>query len=445
MKTKILLISSSTLALALPLGLTISCNTQQQTSQLAKPLKPIDRNSSVLSTFDFVSDAAKFLMETKNNVVALEGKRFISDNAKTLFDNSNLKIIDLNAIEEFRAQENPVKKSELQVSFLLNHDIVNPDQASQLAENQPEKPANKVAYTFNIGGFSVQETEINLKTYVNQINLNYQAGKYYLINPKVSSTKPLADDLTFDTISANPSDLIPFIGGFHKLDGFRYQIKDFKKENRTLQFKFLVSDWNQTMETELLTFYSPSRIFDNFVATTPLTAPNQNVKINDDKKAIALSEKDIDISKQKTAITKYLEKQWFKTNNGQKTISFKDGIYYFSLSRNTNSYFNKVFGLNWSDVFSTSVRDFNNVTQIIVAFKLNEKNRNTTKDEIATFEFVPEYLQFSWDAAAKPAWLTNGNNSHRFSLADFKDINKVEVSVKNNENGATKGDLVNIK
>lgn len=444
MKTKILLISSSTLALALPLGLTISCNTEQQTSQLAKPLKPIDRNSSVLSTFDFVSDAVKFLMETKNDVVALEGKRFISDNAKTLFDNSNLKTIDLNAIEEFSAKENPVKKSELQVSFLLNHDIVNPDQASQLAENQSEKPANKVAYTFNIGGFSVQETEINLKTYVNQINLNYQAGKYYLINPKVSSTKPLADDLTFDTISANSSDLIPFIGGFHKLDGFRYQIKDFKKENRTLQFKFLVSDWNQTMETELLTFYSPSRIFDNFVATTPLTAPNQNVKINDDKKAIALSEQSADLTKQKNAIIEYLKKQWFNNNNN-KSISFANGFYYFSLNQKTNSYFNKVFGLNWSDVFSTTVRDFNNVTQIIVAFKLNEKNRNTTKDEIATFEFVPEYLQFSWDAAAKPAWLTNGNNSHRFSLADFKDINKVEVSVKNNENGATKGDLVNIK
>lgn len=444
MKTKILLISSSSLALALPLGLTISCNNQQQTSQLAKPLKPIDRNSSVLSTFDFVSDAAKFLMETKNNVVALEGKRFISDNAKTLFDNSNLKTIDLNAIEEFRAQENPVKKSELQVSFLLNHDIVNPDQASQLAENQPEKPANKVAYTFNIGGFSVQETEINLKTYVNQINLNYQAGKYYLINPKVSSTKPLADDLTFDTISANPSDLIPFIGGFHKLDGFRYQIKDFKKENRTLQFKFLVSDWNQTMETELLTFYSPSRIFDNFVATTPLTAPNQNVKINDENKAIALSEQSADLTKQKNAIIEYLKKQWFNKNNN-KSISFANGFYYFSLNQKTNSYFNKVFGLNWSDIFSTSVRDFNNVTQIIVAFKLNEKNRNTTKDEIATFDFVPEYLQFSWDAAAKPAWLTNGNNSHRFSLIDFKEINKVEVSVKNNENGATKGDLVNIK
>ena len=417
----------------------ISCNGQNNPQTFTQRLSTLDRYNTSLKNFDLTTDAINFL----NDENGLNGKRYIIENAQVLFQTFDVNQITISNIDNFNAKPNEADSSQIQVDFDLINIKVNDDNT-----NPNLKETKNFKFTFNIGGFLANDQNIRLEEHVKQINQNFKAGKYYLVNPKISSTLPLGDDQTFETITEklSASDLLTFIGNFNKVGGFRYQVKDFTNHDRVLSFKLSISDLSQELETDLLTFYSPSKIFDNFVLTTDLVSPNKNVEILDKNKAIALGNGTTGgsgtttVDKQRDAIKTYLQKKWFGNNAGTKRIEVSNGIFYFSLSANTNTYFNRVFGKNWKDVFSTDNVDFNQTNLLIVAFKLNEKIPNTTDNQIATFEFVPEYIQFSWKDY-QPSWLTG--NAHRIMLNDFKEENKIELKVKNVKTGAS-GELVDI-
>ena len=415
----------------------ISCNGQNNSQTFTQRLSTLDRYNTSLKNFDLTTDAINFL----NDENGLNGKRYIIENAQVLFQTFDVNQITISNIDNFNAKPNEADSSQIQVDFDLINIKVNDDNTkSNLKETKNFK------FTFNIGGFLANDQNIRLEEHVKQINQNFKAGKYYLVNPKISSTLPLGDDQTFETITEklSASDLLTFIGNFNKVGGFRYQVKDFTNHDRVLSFKLSISDLSQELETDLLTFYSPSKIFDNFVLTTDLVSPNKNVEILDQTKAIALGNGTTGgttVDKQRDAIKTYLQKKWFGTNGTNKKIDVKNGIFSFSLSENTNSYFSRVFGKNWKEVFSTENVDLNQTTLLIVGFKLNEKIPNITDDQVATFEFVPEYIQFSWKGY-QPSWLTGG--AHRIMLNDFKEENKIELKVKNTKTG-TPGELVDIK
>lgn len=414
----------------------ISCNGQNNPQTFTQRLSTLDRYNTSLKNFDLTTDAINFL----NDENGLNGKRYIIENAQVLFQTFDVNQITISNIDNFNAKPNEADSSQIQVDFDLINIKVNDDNT-----NPNLKETKNFKFTFNIGGFLANDQNIRLEEHVKQINQNFKAGKYYLVNPKISSTLPLGDDQTFETITEklSASDLLTFIGNFNKVGGFRYQVKDFTNHDRVLSFKLSISDLSQELETDLLTFYSPSKIFDNFVLTTDLVRPNKNVEILDKDKAINVGNGttgggSTTIDKQRDAIKAYLQKQWFKGTT--KNIESKNGVFFFSLSANTNTYFNRVFGKNWKDVFSTDNVDFNQINLLIVAFKLNEKIPNTADNQIATFEFVPEYIQFSWKDY-QPSWLTG--NAHRIMLNDFKEENKIELKIKNTKTG-TSGDLVNI-
>lgn len=418
----------------------ISCNSQNNPQVFTQRLSTLDRYNTSLKNFDLTTDAINFLNDVDHN--GLNGKRYIIENAQVLFNRFDVNQITISNIDNFNAKLNESDHSQIQVDFdLININVNNDNSKPNLKETKNFK------FTFNIGGFLANDQNIRLEEHIKQINQNFKAGKYYLVNPKISSTLPLGDDQTFETITdkLSVSDLLTFIGNFNKVGGFRYQVKDFTNQDRVLSFKLSISDLSQELETDLLTFYSPSKIFDNFVLTTGLVSPNKNVEILDKDKAINVgnptSAGNVTVSNQRDAIKTYLQKQWFGDKAGTKKIEVNNGIFYFSLSANTNTYFNRVFGKNWKDVFSTDNVDFNQINLLIVGFKLNEKIPNTTDNEIATFEFVPEYIQFSWKDY-QPSWLTG--NAHRIMLNDFKEENKIELKVKNTKTGNS-GDLVNIK
>ena len=416
----------------------ISCNGQNNPQTFTQRLSTLDRYNTSLKNFDLTTDAINFL----NDENGLNGKRYIIENAQVLFQTFDVNQITISNIDNFNAKPNEADSSQIQVDFDLINIKVNDDNTkSNLKETKNFK------FTFNIGGFLANDQNIRLEEHVKQINQNFKAGKYYLVNPKISSTLPLGDDQTFETITEklSASDLLTFIGNFNKVGGFRYQVKDFTNHDRVLSFKLSISDLSQELETDLLTFYSPSKIFDNFVLTTDLVSPNKNVEILDKDKAIGVGAPTtggpnplVTVNNQRDAIKSYLQKQWFK--GPSKNIDLNNGVFSFSLSEKTNSYFSRVFGKNWKDVFSTENVDFNQINLLIVAFKLNEKIPNTTDNQVATFEFVPEYIQFSWKGY-QPSWLTGG--AHRIMLNDFKEENKIELKVKNTKTGAS-GDLVNI-
>lgn len=419
----------------------ISCNGQNNPQTFTQRLSTLDRYNTSLKNFDLTTDAINFLNDADHN--GLNGKRYIIENAQVLFNTFDVNQITTSNIDNFNAKLNEADSSQIQVDFDLINIKVNDDNTkSNLKETKNFK------FTFNIGGFLANDQNIRLEEHVKQINQNFKAGKYYLVNPKISSTLPLGDDQTFETITEklSASDLLTFIGNFNKVGGFRYQVKDFTNHDRVLSFKLSISDLSQELETDLLTFYSPSKIFDNFVLTTDLVSPNKNVEILDKNKAIGVGTPTtggganplVTVNNQRDAIKSYLQKQWFK--GASKNIDLNNGVFSFSLSEKTNSYFSRVFGKNWKDVFSTENVDLNQTTLLIVGFKLNEKIPNTTDNEIATFEFVPEYIQFSWKGY-QPSWLTGG--AHRIMLNDFKEENKIELKVKNTKTG-TSGDLVNI-
>lgn len=414
----------------------ISCNGQNNPQTFTQRLSTLDRYNTSLKNFDLTTDAINFL----NDENGLNGKRYIIENAQVLFQTFDVTQITISNIDNFNAKLNEADSSQIQVDFDLINIKVNDDNT-----NPNLKETKNFKFTFNIGGFLANDQNIRLEEHIKQINQNFKAGKYYLVNPKISSTLPLGDDQTFETITEklSASDLLTFIGNFNKVGGFRYQVKDFTNHDRVLSFKLSISDLSQELETDLLTFYSPSKIFDNFVLTTDLVSPNKNVEILDKDKAINVGNGttgggSATIDKQRDAIKTYLQKQWFKGTT--KNIESKNGVFFFSLSANTNTYFNRVFGKNWKDVFSTDNVDFNQINLLIVAFKLNEKIPNTADNQIATFEFVPEYIQFSWKDY-QPSWLTG--NAHRIMLNDFKEENKIELKVKNTKTGNS-GDLVNI-
>lgn len=414
----------------------ISCNGQNNPQTFTQRLSTLDRYNTSLKNFDLTTDAINFL----NDENGLNGKRYIIENAQVLFQTFDVNQITISNIDNFNAKPNEADSSQIQVDFDLINIKVNDDNT-----NPNLKETKNFKFTFNIGGFLANDQNIRLEEHVKQINQNFKAGKYYLVNPKISSTLPLGDDQTFETITEklSASDLLTFIGNFNKVGGFRYQVKDFTNHDRVLSFKLSISDLSQELETDLLTFYSPSKIFDNFVLTTDLVSPNKNVEILDQTKAIALGNGTTGgttVDKQRDAIKTYLQKKWFGTNGTNKKIDVKNGIFSFSLSENTNSYFSRVFGKNWKEVFSTENVDLNQTTLLIVGFKLNEKIPNITDDQVATFEFVPEYIQFSWKGY-QPSWLTGG--AHRIMLNDFKEENKIELKVKNVKTGNS-GDLVNI-
>ena len=420
----------------------ISCNGQNNSQLFTQRLSTLDRYNTSLKNFDLTTDAINFLNDVDHN--GLNGKRYIIENAQVLFNRFDVNQITISNIDNFNAKLNESDHSQIQVDFdLININVNNDNSKPNLKETKNFK------FTFNIGGFLANDQNIRLEEHIKQINQNFKAGKYYLVNPKISSTLPLGDDQTFETITdkLSASDLLTFIGNFNKVGGFRYQVKDFTNHDRVLSFKLSISDLSQELETDLLTFYSPSKIFDNFVLTTDLVSPNKNVEILDQTKAISVGAPTggtnplVTVSNQRDAIKTYLEKQWFGNNAGtNKKIEVSNGIFYFSLSGNTNTYFNRVFGKNWKDVFSTDNPDFNQINLLIVGFKLNEKIPNITDNQIATFEFVPEYIQFSWKGY-QPSWLTG--NAHRIMLNDFKDKNKIELKVKNTKTG-TSGELVDI-
>ena len=111
-----------------------------------------------------------------------------------------------------------------------------------------------------------------------------------------------------------------------------------------------------------------------------------------------------------------------------------------ALSKNRNSSFNKIFGKNWSDVFATTNSHFNNINQIVIGFKIQEFMSNTSADGVATFVFMPQYVQFSWEQDKKPLWVAQSQRVNISSLTE----NRVELRVKNTATPA-KGELVNIK
>ena len=103
--------------------------------------------------------------------------------------------------------------------------------------------------------------------------------------------------------------LIPYINGFKKEPNVNYKVVDFTNENRILQFKLTLSKDKESATTNFLVFKSYSKIFDDFILTTPLIAPTQNVEIKNQNQAINLGNSTINEQNQKTAINKYLEKQ----------------------------------------------------------------------------------------------------------------------------------------
>ena len=421
-----------------PLAVVFSCSNQNTSTEqvLVKQLRQINkRQNNVLKNFLFADQAVEYLNTSNGNVLAFNGKKFIFDNAAELF--AQTMPIEIDKISEFQAQKSQKDSTVVEVSFQMETNL-NPN----LKATTQTKIEN---YGFKIVGFASQENPLDVQVLANKINEDFKNGKYNLINPNQGAASVLIDDDTFAKLPKDAEQLIPYINGFKKEPNVNYKVVDFTNENRILQFKLTLSKEKESATTNFLVFKSYSKIFDDFVLTTPLIAPTQNVEIKNQNQAINLGNSTINEQNQKTAINKYLEKQWSFSSAGtskQITKLNNTNIFIFSLNQKTNTLFNKVFGRNWNDLFpNNSNSDFRLVNQIIVGFELKAKKSSVAMDDIVIFEYLPRFIQFSWSLDNKPGWLVK-STSHRTDITQVQSSQLIELSVKNSTSG-TPGDLTN--
>ena len=81
------------------------------------------------------------------------------------------------------------------------------------------------------------------------------------------------------------------------------------------------------------------------------------------------------------------------------------------------------------------------MNQIIVGFELKAKKSSVAVNDIAIFEYLPRFIQFSWSLDNKPGWLVK-STSHRTDITQVQSSQLIELSVKNSTSG-TPGDLTN--
>lgn len=156
---------------------------------------------------------------------------------------------------------------------------------------------------------------------------------------------------------------------------------------------------------------------------------------NTSSKYINLANSAISEEGQKDAILSYLKS---KTSSNNINLA-GNNIYTISMSSGTNTIFNKIFGNNWTDIFTNNDnKDLKNVKQLIFGFKILVKTSNLEKDGVAVYTIEPSYLQFSFES--KPQWLDG--NSYRYSLSSRSYLLKYDLNVKNSENG-TSGEEIN--
>lgn len=425
-----------------PLATVVACSSNSATP-LARPLYSLDKAAGRLSKFETVEPAIQFLTASENGQPAQNGKQYIVDNVDPLFGNDPNKPAKdglLSRISHFSAHTSPLNSTSIRVNFTLQP-------PASTSTNIGELTTETRHFAFEIYGFSLSQNNASVKRIVNAINQNYKDGKHYLIDPKLGNNTPLESHELFkqltETKDSDLDTLLSYIANFKKVAGFQYEVIDKIANIKSLGFKIKVTKTDEPTETatsELLTFYHPSKSFEEFILKTDLIHPTGNVAISNFSKAISLGENinsgSADVSKQKEAITAYLAKQW-------KNIEIKPGsadLYTVALSKNRNSSFNKIFGKNWSDVFATTNSHFNNINQIVIGFKIQEFMSNTSADGVATFVFMPQYVQFSWEQDKKPLWVAQSQRVNISSLTE----NRVELRVKNTATPA-KGELVNIK
>ena len=156
---------------------------------------------------------------------------------------------------------------------------------------------------------------------------------------------------------------------------------------------------------------------------------------NTSSKHINLANSTISEEGQKDAILNYLKSKTSSNNIN----SAGNNIYTISMSSGTNTIFNKIFGNNWTDIFTNNDnKDLKNVKQLIFGFKILVKTSNFEKGGVAVYTIEPSYLQFSFES--KPQWLDG--NSYRYSLSSRSYLLRYDLNVKNSENG-TSGEEIN--
>ena len=435
--TKKFLWGLSSFIVVSPLAVVFSCSNQNSSTEqvLVKQLRQINkRQNNVLKNFLFADQAVEYLNTSNGNVLAFNGKKFIFDNAAELF--AQTMPIEIDKISEFQAQKSQEDSTVVEVSFQME---------TNLSPNLKATAQTKIEnYGFKIVGFASQENPLDVQVLANKINEDFKNGKYNLINPNQGADSVLIDDETFAKLPKDAEQLIPYINGFKKEANVNYKVVDFTNENRILQFKLTLSKDKESATTNFLVFKSYSKIFDDFILTTSLIAPTQNVEIKNQNQAINLGNSTINEQNQKAAINKYLEKQWsFSSAGGSKQIQTdktNSNIFIFSLNQKTNTLFNRVFGRNWDDLFfNSSNSDFKQVSQIIVGFELKSKTPSLANGGIAVFEYLPRFIQFSW-SANKPGWLTK-STSHRTDITQVQSNQLIQLSVKNSTSGNA-GELI---
>ena len=390
-------------------------------------LTSLVKDQTTLTTFTTAKQATDHL--NGGITPTLNGKLFIINYQTQLFTTQNQEIDDPEQISNFQASVEPNQPETVEVKFELT---------------TPQKSTN--SYQFQITGF--QPLIGDTKQALFELNQLIEQHQLYLADPQ--HVDPIiSNDGSFYNISS--TNVLANLMNIKWIPHLRYEVLNFTNQNRIVKFKIKIISNTEVQITNELTFWSPTKMFELMLATTPLIAPPFQINIPAGQ-AVKLGTQPINLENQKKAIQAFLTQRWFNGNNNRITLDNPTKIYRFALSAGTNADFARIFGANWTDWFKDHgasapnlgwqniATDFNNIKQLTVGFQLKLLKINTAQNQTATYQFIPLFMQFNWDKNKRPVWLMASEGSFRLKLTNQQ---LVSIVVKNDTTGKP-GDLVSI-
>lgn len=275
---------------------------------------------------------------------------------------------------------------------------------------------------------------------INTINEWTNKGYWYLVSPfdqaRLLNTSEEFINITKDNVKrllkTNPNNQADW-AKMANLKGL--EINDFNNNKSLITFKIKLNE-NVSDEIKLV---NPIILFRQQVASSPLIQPTNRLALGS-QSAISSGKTNATTIEQVGAIVSYIKNQWALT----KLDKVNDYEYRFAISQNTNTIFNRVFNKIWTDVFKIDDRyqanplwaqlnrDFANVNQVVVDFKIKELVGDHQPNGLAQFRIELQYVQFSWKKDYFVSWLLPNETSYRYLLNDTN----VAVITKNVTNSA---------